>query len=261
MALLGVQAEWEAAGHASPDGWPVLVGQIALAVLVALYAFLVVRALARRRRYRAVGVLSDTDVAAVHAALAAAERRTVGEILPVVLERSDRHPAACWLAALVTALVFSAALLPWIPGQHPALLIAAQLALGALGYGLARALPDFQRTFVSEARAEEMAEEQALQEFHRHDLALTRARTGVLIFVTLLERRVIVLADEGIDTRVDAEQWKRTDEAVLAGIARGSLRDGLVAGIASAGEVLAAHFPVEADDRDEIPDRVIVRRE
>lgn len=252
---------WTVGGHASDDGLLARLGDVLLGLLLAGYAFLVVRAWLRRRWYRAQGVLSAQDLADVHAALAAAERKTLGEILPVVLERSDRHPGAAWLAALCCALAGSIGLAPWLPWDRPALLLAAQLALGLLGYASAAHLPDFARLFVSEARAQEVVEEQALQEFHRHALERTAARSGVLLFVSLLERRALVLADEGIHARVGAEHWERTNALVLAGIRRGSLRDGLVDGIASAGALLAEHFPVAGGDRNEIADRVVVRRE
>ena len=72
---------------------------------------------------------------------------------------------------------------------------------------------------------------------------------------------MIILADEGIDSKVDAEFWADTDDAILDGIRRGSLRDGLVSGIDRAGERLSEFFPWQEGDRNEIPDRVIVRRE
>lgn len=259
-ALLDPQ-DWSLGGHSPAGGALVVIGQVLLGLLLAGYGFLVLRAGLRRRWYRAEGVLSAQDLADVHAALAAAERKTIGEILPVVLERSDRHPEAGWLAALSGALLGSIALAPWLPWDQPAFLLAVQIVLGALGYASAACLPDFARVFVSEARAQEVVEEQALQEFHRHGLDRTAARTGVLLFVSLLERRALVLADEGIHARVGAEHWQRTTAVLLDGIRRGSLRNGLVAGISSAGAVLAEHFPVAGGDRNEIEDRVIVRKE
>jgi len=250
---------WRAGGHAA--GWTELAGEHVLAVFVLGALALLVRPFLRRGRYRATGVLGEEDLRVLHAALAAAERRTVGEILPVVLERSDPHPGATWLAALAALVSGSLALAPWLPWHSPGLVLVCQLALAALGFTCARFLPDFRRLFVSAARAREVSEEQAFQEFHRYELHRTEARTGVLLFLSLLERRAVVLADEGIDARVQPEQWARTIELVLAGVRRGSLREGLLSGIESAGEVLAAHFPVRDGDRSEIPDRVIVRAE
>lgn len=230
-------------------------------LLAALVGALVVRALLRRRRYSARALLDDAASASIVAALAAAEKRTEGEIVSVVLERSDRHPEACWLAALAALLIGSALLLVWLPWEHPLLLLAFQVAAGAAGWLLARLLPDLQRTFVSEARATEVAEEQAVQEFHRHGLHKTKNATGVLLFVSLLERRVIVLGDDGIHAKVGDDHWTGTTKAVLDAIAAGSLREGLLAGIKRCGAVLAEHFPAQRDDMNELPDRLIVRRE
>ena len=252
---------WEAAGHRIGTAWIELVGRFGATALLLFFAALLVRAFLRRHRYRAEDVLGPDDLARLHTDLIAAEERTTGEIVPVIVERSDRHPAASWLAAVSFVLVGCALLATRLPWDRPALLILAQAALGAAGFLATRALPDFQRLFVREARATEMAEEQAFQEFHRYGLHRTRGKTGVLLFVSLLERRVVVLADEGIAARVAAEAWSRADAAILGGVARGSLADGLAEGIGVVAEVLAEHFPREEGDRNELPDRIVVRRE
>lgn len=229
--------------------------------LLALFVFAIARAVWLRARYRGVVVLGDAAQQAVHDALVAAERRTVGEIVPVVVERSDRHPGACWLAAFTTLLVGTALLEGLLPWEHPAWLLGCQSCLAAIGYGLARWLPDVQRTFISAARATEVAEEQAFQEFFRQGLHRTAASTGVLIFTSLLERRVVVLGDEGIARSLPVDFWNGVRDAILDGVRRGSLRDGLIEGIRRSGEALAEHAPWREGDRNEIPDRLVVRRE
>jgi len=254
-------ADWAGGGHADGTAWLELAGRLGSGAFALLFVFLVLRAALRRQRYRAVGVLSAEDLKLLQAELTAAELRTVGEIVPVVVERSDRHPAASWLAATSTLLLGSAVLAAWMPWERPALLLVCQLGLGALGYGLTWLLPGFKRVFLRESRASEMAVEQAVQEFYRHGLHETEAKTGVLLFVSLLERRVVVLADEGIDAKVGEEDWKATDAAILDGIVAGSLRDGLVAGIRKAAELLEQHFPWMDGDRDEVPNRIVIRSE
>ena len=252
---------WNAAGHSDPVAWVEYAGRLGAGMLLVLVAALLIRAFLRRHLYRATDVLSESDLERVHESITAAEKKTVGEIVPIVVERSDAHPGSLWLAAVIFVLLGSALFGTWLPWDRPVCVLLAQIALGAAGYFTARALPDFQRLFVRESRATEMAEEQAFQEFYRYGLHKTQAQTGVLIFVSLFERRVTVLADEGVDAHVEAEQWASTDQAVLEGIAGGSLRDGLIAGIESAAAVLEEHFPWEEGDRNEIPDRLIVRRE
>jgi putative membrane protein len=262
MGLAMLQAEtWTGAGHPEPGTWMHWLGLVGPWAVLAVLVALVLRALLHRRRYRALSVLGAPEQERVHEAIRAAERRTVGEVLPVVVERSDPHPAAEWLAALVFLLTGTAALVPHLPWREPLTFLLVQLAFGLLGYGLARFLPAFKRMFVFERRAELVAEEQAFQEFYANGLQRTPKATGVLLFVSLFERRVVVLADEGIAAQVEPQTWKQVDEVVLAGIRRGSLADGLVEGVARVGEVLAGPFPRGEGDPNEIPDRLVVRRE
>lgn len=259
FALL--QEAWDPAGHAEPASWLELLGLGAPWVLLAVLVVALVRAVGHGGRYRALEVLDEGAQERVHEALRAAERTTVGEVVPVVVERSDPHPAADWLAAVTFLLVGSGALAPHLPWSNPAFLIAVQVAFGLLGFALARALPGFKRMFVKESRASEVSAEQAFQEFYGNGLHKTEASTGVLLFVSLLERRVHVLADEGIAAKVPPETWKHVDDAILEGVRRGDLCAGLVHGIEAAGQVLAEHFPWEQGDRNELPDRLILRRE
>jgi putative membrane protein len=253
----GAHGEWESGAHPllyAFDVWgPRLLALIVLA--------LVVRALWLRQRYSVKRVLGEEAARAVHAALIEAEKHTLGEIVPVVVERSDRHPGAEWLSALVMLLVGTGLLAVHLPWHAPHWLLVCQIALAAVGYGLARALPDWKRWFVSEARATELAAEQAIQEFQALDLHATADGTGVLIFVSLLERRVIVLGDSAIHAKVGNERWVATKNAVLAGVQRGALDAGLIEGIRVCGAVLSEHFPWRAGDRNEVPDRMIVRVE
>jgi putative membrane protein len=253
----GAQGGWDEGVH------PILyrVGEFGPYVVLALFVLVIVRSLLRAKRYRAVSVFTEADRERVQAAIADVEKRTLGEVVPVVLERSDRHPEASWSCALCTLLVGSALLEAHLPWTEPHWLLLCQIGLGAIGYLLAEILPDAKRSFVGEHRATEMAEEQALQEFHRQGLHKTRGATGVLIFVSLFERRVIVLGDSGIHARVGDEHWESMKSAILGGIVRGSLRDGLLAGIRACGDELARHFPRTEAGPNEIEDRVVVRRE
>jgi len=260
MSMLLLQSDW-AADHADPDAIIQLVSWVGAGLLGLLVTWFVVRAVLARSRYAALRVLDGSAKQSIEEAVRRAEAKTVGEIVVVVLERSDRHPGANWLCALVFLLAGSSLLAGFLPWDRPELLLGCQLALGGLGYWLARRLPGLQRVFISEARATEMAGEQALQEFYAHKLHRTEAQTGVLIFVSLLEHRVIVLADEGINAKVDEDDWVHVDDAVLSGIKQDALADGLCEGVRQAGKQLAEHFPWTEGDRDELSNRVVVRAE
>ncbi|MBC8327726.1 MAG: hypothetical protein H8E31_03170 [Planctomycetes bacterium] len=235
--------------------WLVDLGLIGLLVVLVLQGF------ARRRAYRGGLVLSQIQLDAIHAAIVAAEKRTVGEIVPVILDRSDRYPAADLWCGILFALAgyLSAWALPVEPGSQGLLVVA--LVCGLAGWLLSRALPELRRRFIPPWRLTEMAEEQAFQEFYAQGLHKTAAQTGVMLFVSLLERRVIVMADEGIDKLVPEDTWKSVDELVLDEAKAGRLGPGIAAAVARIGELLADQFPWQEGDRNEIPDRVIVRKD
>ncbi len=260
MALLTAQ-DWGSVGHSIQSVWFEFVGHWGLLFFLALFLLALVRAALRQHRYRAVGVLDQDDIEALRDEIVAAEKRTVGEILPVILERSDPHPGALWRSAVFVLFLGSALLASWLPWDQPLWVLTIQFLLGTAGYLLALALPDYKRLFIREARATEVACEQALQEFFQAGLHETEERTGVLLFVSLLEHRSIVLADEGIHAKVSQDCWVETDKAILGGIRAGSLREGLIAGTRACADVLAQHFPWREGDRNEIPDRILVRRE
>lgn len=255
-------SEWSTVGNeqAGAGLWH-QISMITPWVFAGLLLFFALRAVLRQRRYRAMGILDEDDKRIVREAIARAERKTVGEIMPVVVERSDPYPGANWLSSLFCVLIGSALAAAWLPWHSPALVLLAQLAMGGLGFGLSAMLPGFKRLFILRNHAASVAEEQAFQEFYANGLHKTEAATGVLIFVSLLEHRVIVMADEGINAVVDDNFWDTVNDLILQGISKGSLRDGLVAGIDRAGDCLAKFFPWAEGDRNEIPDRLIIRRE
>lgn len=252
----GAHASWEPEWPA----WLLAAARWGPPLLAAAAALLVLRAVLRRRRYLAHGALGEAGEARVREAIAEAERRTCGELVVVVVERSDEHPDAAWLSALCTLLLGTALLAAHLPWTRPELVLATQLVLGASGYLLARLLPDVARVFVGEERATALAHEQALLEFQRFGLSRTAGRTGVLLFVSLFEHRVVVLGDEAIHGKVGEAHWTATTTAVLAEVARGRLAEGLCAGVQACGAVLAEHFPPLPGDRNELPDHLVLRR-
>jgi len=249
----------------APDlGWTALLRWIAMGAAFAFglaYLALLARAWTQRGRYRAADVLGPKERSRLEGALTRAEERTTGEIVVVVLERSDAHPAAPWVAGLLTLLLGTAATARWLPWDSPALFFACQLAFGGLGMLAAARVRGFRRVFVREDRADETAQEQAFQEFYRSGLHRTVEGTGVLLFVSLFERRVIVLGDHGIDAKLDATHWEVTDAAILEGVRAGDLFGGLMRAIEACEEVLAEHFPVDGKNPNQVPNHVIVRAE
>ncbi|MEP7010408.1 MAG: hypothetical protein ABJC13_08820 [Acidobacteriota bacterium] len=182
---------------------------------------------------------------ALRLAVADLERRTAAEIVPFIVARSDRYANADWKGAAFGALgggllaaALHRALGLW--GLDPVLWIALPPAVGAALGWLASRLPPFTRALVGEDRIDEQVRRRAESAFLAEDLAATASRQGLLLFVSLFERRVLVLPDVGLRGRVSTAAW----DGVAAGIA-GRLKSerpaaALAAGVAEVGEVLRA---------------------
>jgi putative membrane protein len=85
----------------------------------------------------------------------------------------------------------------------------------------------------------------------------TTGRTGILIYLSMAERRAEIVADEAILKVTDEHTWGEAMTALIAAVKEGRPADGIVAAIERVGLVLAEHFPRSADDSDEIPDKLI----
>jgi len=96
----------------------------------------------------------------------------------------------------------------------------------------------------------------AITVFERLGMHRTELRNGVLIFLALKERGFAIIGDKGIDEKVPGDFWEETSRVMAAHFRRDDFAGGIAAGIASAGVKLAAHFPWQEDDVNELPDEI-----
>ena len=207
-----------------------------------------------RRRF------SESDQEAIRAAVATAETRSGGEVVPWIVDACDDYPESAWIAAAGGALLGLGLgqLGHWWSQAWGGMLLWALVPalLGATAGFLIGRLPAAKRLLVPDETMERRVETAAEAAFLRAEVFATRDRTGILLFVALLEHRVVVLADSGIHARVPAERWGAIADEVVAGIRRGGAPSAVVGGVESCGALLAEHcVPRRPDDRDELPDR------
>ena len=130
-------------------------------------------------------------------------------------------------------------------------------ASGFIAVAVLLSVPFLRYRIVPAALAEDAAHRAALAQFMAHGVHLTSARTGVLIYVSLLPRRIEILADSGIHARVGQAIWDEAVARLAAEIRTGPLGEALAHAIRDLGALLAVHFPRPKGDRNELPNRVI----
>ena len=189
--------------------------------------------------------------------IAGVEKKTSGEVVAMVVTASDTYPEAALLAGfsigglaalLITDLFLNDSLGYFLP----------LLLCGAIGVNtLARVFPPLLRLFIPDSRMEARVAEKALRAFYEKQLHTTRDNTGVLFFISLLEHKVWILADTGIYEKISQETLLDYAKKIAAGVKQGQACDALCREIEAVGIVLARHFPVRADDTDELSNQVL----
>jgi putative membrane protein len=226
--------------------------------------------------------LTPSDLAAIEDAIRQAEARTSGELYCVVAEESADYGETPLAWAAGAALLGPALLLlggvrvsvpdlfgGWTAAQVGraaeraarealigAILLQAALFVTTL---LVVALPQVRRALTPRPFKRERVRRRAREQFAAKGLHLTRARTGVLIFVSFAERMAELIADEGVAAHVDPQVWDQAMAALVDGLRRGHAAAGISAAIGLCGEVLAEHFPADLENNpDELPNAVVV---
>ena len=203
-------------------------------------------------------LIPEADRERIEEAVHAAEANTSGEIVVSVVRNSSQHRAAPWrLGVLLAGLALLGSRYLPIDGSLVEL-FGLQLFAVLLAHALCRFDPIL-RLFVSEAEFQRKAELGAFRAFNQHGISSTDERTGILIFVSLLEHRVIVLGDEAIDRALGPDQsWEDVVSLVLSGLKRREPADGIIEAIELCGRILEHPLPVRPDDEDELPQGLIL---
>ncbi len=208
--------------------------------------------------------LTEEEKARISEAVRAAEARTSAEIVPLLVARSGLYRDAQHRVGLALALVVLTALLMgeglWVSWAwekaHAAWLLFATLVAYAAGSWMGM-FPPIIRAVTSTDRLRSKVQLRAERAFAQHSLSRTRQRTGVLLMVSLLERHVVVLPDQGIGGIAPA-QWKDVVDAVVMKLRKDDVAGGFCAGIERCGALLAHACPaVPGDNPDELSNRLL----
>ena len=102
------------------------------------------------------------------------------------------------------------------------------------------------------------ARERAIGWFGRLRVWDTHHNAGVLIYLLLADRRVELIADRGIHSKVGTAAWEAICGEMQQEFARGQFERGVVIGVRAVSDLLAEHFPTSGEHRNELPDKPVV---
>ena len=193
----------------------------------------------------------------IAATIGEVEKHTSGEVVAMVVAASDTYPEASLLAGLtiggLAALLVTDFFLADSLGYFVPLLTCGTIGVASL----AKIFPPLLRLFIPGRRLETRVAERALRAFYEKKLHTTRDNTWVLFFISLLERKVWILADSGIYQKIPQDALMAHAADIALGIKQGLACNALCRQIEAVGVILAQHFPIKPDDTNELSNQVI----
>ena len=199
---------------------------------------------------------TDAERGEITAAIQAAERRTSGEFVAVAARSSDTYRSVALLWAAGLAFILPAPLLLFSPLRYLSI-YQLQIAVFILLMLALEFLPGLHMALVPRRHRHARASRLAHAQFYAQGVQLTREHSGVLLFVSLAERYVEIVADKGIHEKIGERRWQEIVDGFTAKVGTGDVTGGFVSAIAACGEAMAQHYPARADDIDELSDGLV----
>ena len=206
-------------------------------------------------------LIGTEDHARIAEAIRKAEAETSGEIYAVLARSSDDYFFAAGFVAtcgILLASVVVAFLAHWywfdvrLPMFGLAVLAAFLTAMLVLW-----AFPAIRMLLVPRRIRYKRAHLNALQQFLARNVHITEHRTGILLFVSMAEHYAEVIADAGINARVEQDEWNAIVATLVHHASRAQVAEGFVLAIGQAGLLLEKHFPAGPDNVNELDDHLI----
>lgn len=219
--------------------------------------------------------LTREDHDLVTAAVTAAERDTAAEIVAIVAPRSDAyHDVGLHYAVLAMLVVpVKLSLLPqgwidraagWLFGwnaeltrDRTMLILVLLLAVAFLIVRLILSHPPLRMALTPGRTKRRRVRRRAVELFRAGCELRTRGRTGVLLYLSLAERRAEIVADKAITDQLAPEIWGEAMAMLIDEVKAGRPGEGMAKAVERIGAVLAPILPPDAVNPNELPDRLV----
>ena len=200
--------------------------------------------------------IKDEDKARIARAIQEAESRTAGEIVTIIAREADDYPFLPLLWAAGAALLTP---LPLVLLDLPlsALQIYEIQIVVFLGLGLLTRWRPLKMRLIPRAVKRQRAGRLARSQFVEQGLHHTEGRSGIMIFVSVAERYVEIMADQGINDRVPPGSWDGIVRDFVAKVRAKQTAEAFVIAVERCGALLAEHFPAEQRNPDELPNHLV----
>ena len=217
--------------------------------------------------------LKDEDFTAIKKAVADAEVKTTGEIAVAVTAESARYCFWELLAANFFAAIVLIAMLPFSDtirslyhhiywGNEPSWILPLFYIIGCfasvvIAFYVAN-IPVIDRLIIPRSVRKTCVTNRAFRYFTECGIYDTAEHSGILIFVSYMERQVRIVADSGIAKHISQDLWNLIADELAENLRKGDATKAFTTAIEKCGELLAENFPPHEENPNEFPDGLVI---
>jgi putative membrane protein len=209
--------------------------------------------------------ISQHDLELLEKKIARIEEASDVEIVPVIVRASSPYPQA----RITLALVMIAVLMElwhlfglhwhWDGFTYALLFTVTSLALVFFVAPMLARWGWLQMVLTHKNEEQEQCWKRSEIEFYSGRVSRTKRDNGILLYVSLLEHRVIVKGDSSIYKKLDAKVWDEAVQKIIAGIRKKQMAQGFENALDDMGSLLKEHFPVPSGKHNEVPNTFIIK--
>jgi putative membrane protein len=220
---------------------------------------------------KATTLFAQEEVKNIEATIGEIEKMTCAEMIPVVATASGRYDRSEDLFAFLLSLLVLGAAWVWFQEAAPTqalwsdgLVLKLNLPIVLMilvvsffiGIAMASRFPQLRLPFISKREMCEEVERRARETFQRLKIRNTKNSSGVLLYVSLYEHIVHVVGDDNINAKLSQSDWQTLCDTIVSGFKKGKPDEGMRRGILRGGKLLAQHFPIKPNDKNELPNKL-----
>lgn len=217
--------------------------------------------------------LSDADFDSIKETVASAEKKTSGEIAVAVAPESGHYSFWELLFSIAFGAILVACLIPlsdemleayqkiywnntpvWI---IPLCYLCIYFFFMILAFYICN-IPAIDRIIIPRRVMHTCVSNRAFRHFTQSGVYATESHSGVLIFVSYLERQVRIIADKGLSQKISSDMWNLIADELADNIKSGNSLQAITTAVSKCGELLEKHFPASDDNPDELPNGLVI---
>ena len=211
-------------------------------------------------------ILTDEFKNKIKEAVNKAEKQSGGEIVTYITENSDKYHFIYWAAGFFSAFlgysIFTILyIFSYFVYSHTLFFLGILFIFPLIVIGLFYLIKPMRLLLIDKDQKDYYVNLKAKETFLEQEVFNTKDRTGVLIYISLFEKKVVVIGDTIINQKVNKDEWDTVIQTIIDGIKKKSLINGIVSGILLCGAILKENnVKRRIRDKNELSDNIKIGR-